>query len=74
MNTIALVDTALEIAGESIGAVVSTHGNIAAEFKANEAFQSRMRQAGVKSHIRTKIVTLKVRLDEEHVRPSLHLA
>jgi hypothetical protein len=75
MNTIALVDTTLEIPGESIGTVVSTYGNIAAEFKANEAFQSRMRQAGVKSHIRTKIVTLKVRLgDGEHVRPSLHLA
>ena len=75
MNTIALVDTTLEIPGESIGTVVSTHGNIAAEFKANEAFQSRMRANGVKSHIRTKIVTLKVRLgDGEHVRPSLHLA
>ena len=75
MNTIALVDTRLEIPGESIGAVVSTHGNIVAEFKANEAFQSRMRASGVKSHIRTKIVTLKVRLgDGENVRPSLHLA
>ena len=75
MNTIALVDTTLEIPGESIGTVVSTHGNIPAEFKANEAFQSRMRQAGVKSHIRTKIVTLKVRLGAgEHVKPSLHLA
>ena len=75
MNTIALVDTTLEIPGESIGTVVSTHSTIAAAFKANEAFQSRMRASGVKSHIRTKIVTLKVRLgDGEHVRPSLHLA
>ena len=75
MNTIALVDTTLEILGESIGTVVSTHGTIAAAFKANEAFQSRMRASGLKSHIRTKIVTLKVRLgDGEHVRPSLHLA
>jgi hypothetical protein len=67
MNTIALVDTTLEIPGESIGTVVCTHGNIAAEFKANEAFQSRMRQAGVKSHIRTKIVTLKVRLVQRYI-------
>ena len=69
MNTIALVDTRLEIPGESIGTVVSMHGTIAAAFKANEAFQSRMRASGVKSHIRTKIVTLKVQLgDGEHVR------
>ena len=75
MNTIALVDTRLEIPGESIGTVVSTHGTIAAAFKANESFQSRMRPCGVKAHIRTKIVTLKVRLgDGEHVKPSLHLA
>jgi hypothetical protein len=73
MNTIALVDTTLEIAGESIGTVVSTHGTIAAAFKANETFQSRMRASGVKSHIRTKIVTLKVQLgDGEHVR-AVHL-
>ena len=38
-------------------------------------FQSRMRASGIKSHIRTKIVTLKVSLgDGEHVKPSLHLA
>jgi hypothetical protein len=71
MNTIALVDTRLEIPGESIGTVVSTHGTMAAAFKANEAFQSRMRASGLKTHIRIKIVTLKVRLsDGEHVRPS----
>jgi hypothetical protein len=75
MNTIALVDTRPELAGETIGTVISTHGTIAAAFKANEAFQSRMRASGVKDHIRTKIVTLKVRLgDGEHVKPSLHLA
>jgi hypothetical protein len=75
MTTIALVDTRLEISGESIGTVVSTHDTIAAAFKGNEAFQIRMREAGSKSYIRTKIVTLKVRLgDGEHVRPSLHLA
>ena len=76
MNTIALVDTRLEIPGESIGTVVSTHGTIAAAFKANEAFQSRMRACGVKAHIRTKIVTVKVRLglgDGEQVRLGLRL-
>jgi hypothetical protein len=73
MNIIALIDTTLEIPGESIGTVVSTHGTMAAAFKANEAFQSRMRASGVKSHIRTKIVTLKVQLgDGEHVR-AVHL-
>ena len=74
MNTIALVDTRLEMPGESIGTVISTHGTIAAAFKANEAFQSRMRACGVKANIRTKIVTLKVRLgDGEQVKPGLHL-
>ncbi len=74
MDTIALVDTTLEIPGESIGTVVSTHGSIAAAFKANEVFQSRMRASGVKSHVPTKIVTLKVRLRiGEHVKPALHL-
>ena len=75
MNTIALLDATLEIPGESIGKIISTHDTIAAAFKANEAFQSRMRASGIKSHIRTKIVTLKVPLgDGEHVKPSLHLA
>jgi hypothetical protein len=37
-------------------------------------FQERMRDSGVKDHVPTKIVTLKVRLgDGEHVNPSLHL-
>ncbi len=73
MNIIALIDNRPELPGETIGTVISTHGTMATAFKANEAFQSRMR--GVKSHIRTKIVTLKERLgDGEHVKPSLHLA
>jgi hypothetical protein len=73
MNTIALVDTRPELLGETIGTVISTHGTIAAAFKANEAFQSRMRASGVKSHIRTKIVALKVQLgDGEQVR-AVHL-
>ena len=75
MNIIALIDTRPELPGERIGTVISTHGTMAAAFKANEAFQSRMRASGVKSHIRTKIVTLKAQLrDGEHVKPSLHLA
>jgi hypothetical protein len=74
MNTIALLDATLEIPGESIGTVISTHDTVVAAFKANEAFQNRMRASGVKSHIRTKIVTLKVRLgDGENVKPSSHL-
>jgi hypothetical protein len=62
MKTVTLVDTRHEIAGESIGTVVSTHDTILAAFKANDDFQSRMRASGVKSHVPTKIVTLKVRL------------
>jgi hypothetical protein len=75
MFSFALIDTRLKIPGESIGTVVGTHETIRAAFKANEAFQKRMRESGVKDHVPTKIVTLKVRLgDGEHVRPSLHLA
>ena len=74
MSTIALIDTRLKIPGESIGTVVSTHETIRAAFKANEAFQRRMRDSGVKDHVPTKIVTLKVRLgDGEHVNPGMHL-
>ena len=76
MNTIALVDTRPELPGETIGTVISTHGTMAAAFKANEAFQiqSRTRASVVKSHIRTKIATLKVRLgDGEHLETKLAL-
>jgi hypothetical protein len=74
MSTIALIDTKLKIPGESIGTVVSTHDTIRAAFKANEAFQKRMRDSCVKDHVPTKIVTLKVRLgDGEHVHPAVHL-
>jgi hypothetical protein len=73
LSTIALIDTRFKIPGESIGSVVSTHETIRAAFKANEAFQKRMRDSGVKDHVPTKIVTLKVRLgDGEHVNPGLH--
>jgi hypothetical protein len=74
MNIIALIDTRPELPGETIGTVISSHGTMTAAFKANETFQSRMRASGEKSHIRTKIVTLKVRLsDGENVRPAVHL-
>ena len=74
MSTIALIDTRLKIPGESIGTVVSTLETIQAVFKANEAFQKRMRNSGVKDHVPTKIVTLKVRLgDGEHVKLGVHL-
>jgi hypothetical protein len=74
MSTIALVDTRLKIPEKSIGTIVSTHETIQAAFKANEAFQKRMRESSVKDHIPTKIVTLKIRLgDGEHVDPGMHL-
>jgi hypothetical protein len=74
MTTIALVDTRLEKPEESIGTVVSTHDTIAAAFKGNESFQIRMREAGTKSYIRAKIVTLKMQLAQgEKVQPE-HLA
>ena len=58
----------------TIGTVISTHNTMAAAFKANEAFQKRMRESGVKDHVPTKIVTLKVRMgDGEHVNPAVHL-
>src|ERR1700730_12978689 len=48
--------------------------HITAAFKVNEAFQGRMRESGVKDHVPTKIVTLKVQLgDGEHVNPGMHL-
>ena len=71
---VALIDTRLKLPGESIGTIVSTHETIQAAFKANEAFQKRMRESGVKDHVPTKIVILKVRLgDGEHVNPGVHL-
>jgi hypothetical protein len=51
MSTIALIDTRLKLPGESIGTIVSTHETIQAAFKANEAFQKRMRKSGVKDHV-----------------------
>jgi hypothetical protein len=74
MSKIALIDTRLKIPGKSICTIVSTHETIRAAFKANEAFQKRIRESGVKDHVPTKIVTLKVRLgDGEHVNPGVRL-
>jgi hypothetical protein len=65
-----VVDARLKIPGESIGTVVSTHEIIRAAFKANETFQRRTRESGVKDYAPTKTVTLKVRPgDGEHVNP-----
>ena len=61
MSRIALIDTRLKIPGESIGTIVSTHETIGAAFKANEAFQKRMRGQRREGSRPTKIVTLKVR-------------
>ena len=68
MKTIALIDTRLEVPGVSLGILVSTHLDIMAAFAANDAFQ-KAEASG--RHIRTKIVTLKDRLDV--VQPA-HLA
>ena len=74
MSTIALIDTRLKIPEKSIGTIVSTHETTQAAFKANGTFQKRMREGGMKDHVPTKIVTLKVRLgDGEHVNPGVHL-
>jgi hypothetical protein len=54
MTTIALIATRLKIPGESIGKIVSTHDTIRAAFKANEAFQRRMRESSVKDHVPTR--------------------
>jgi hypothetical protein len=42
--------------------IISTHGTMLAAFKGNDAFQAQMRSTGEKSHIQTKIVTLKAPL------------
>jgi hypothetical protein len=50
MSTIGLIDIRLTTPGESIGTVVSTHETIRPAFKANEAFQQRMRDSGSKDN------------------------
>jgi hypothetical protein len=60
MKAIALIDTRSEIPGVSLGTLVSTHPDMMAAFAGNDAFQ-KAEASG--RHIRTKIVTLKNRLD-----------
>ena len=66
MNIIALIDTRPELPRETIGTVISTHGTMAAAFKANEAFQSRMRASGVKSGVSSGIGEGTARVLAEH--------
>jgi hypothetical protein len=59
------------VPGVSLGILVSTHFNVMAAFAANDAFQ-KAEASG--RHIRTKIVTLKDRLEVgQSVQPA-HLA
>ena len=71
MKTIALIDTRLEVPGVSLGILVSTHPDVMAAFAANDAFQ-KAEASG--RHIRTKIVTLKDRLDVGQPVQPAHLA
>jgi hypothetical protein len=71
MKTIALIDTRLEVPGVSLGILVSTHPDVMAAFAANDAFQ-KAEASG--RHIRTKIVTLKDRLDVGQPVQLAHLA
>ena len=71
MKTIALIDTRLEVPGVSLGILVSTHPNVMAAFAANDAFQ-KAEASG--RHIRTKIITLKNRLNVGQPVQPAHLA
>jgi hypothetical protein len=71
MKTIALIDTRSEVPGVSLGILVSTHPNVMAAFAANDAFQQTEASG---RHIRTKIVTLKGRLDVGQPVQPAHLA
>ena len=69
MKTIALMDTRSEVPGVSLRILVSTHPDVMAAFAANDVFQ-KAEASG--RHIRTKIVTLKDRLDVgQPVQPPL---
>ena len=68
MKTIALIDTRSEVAGVSLGILVSTHPDMMAAFAANDVFPKTLASGG---HIRTKIVTLKDQVAAgQTVRPS----
>jgi hypothetical protein len=75
MKTIALIDTRLEVPGVvpgvSLGILVSIHPDVMAAFAANDAFQKAQASG---RHIRTKIVTLKGRLDVGQPVQPAHLA
>jgi hypothetical protein len=71
MKTIALIDTRSEVPGKTVGILVSTHPDMVAAFAGNDAFQQAEASGG---HIRTKIVTLKDRLDVGQAVEPAHLA
>lgn len=71
MKTIALIDTPVGNSRETLGILVSTLPNAMAAFAANDAFQQAEASG---RHIRTKIVTLKGRLDVGQPVQPTHLA
>jgi hypothetical protein len=70
MKTIALIDTRPEVPGLSLGILVSAHDTVTEAFAANDAFQ-KAEASG--RHIRTKIATLKDRLDVGQAVEPAHL-
>ncbi len=71
MKTIALIDTRSEVPRVSLGILVSAHDTVTEAFAANDAFQ-KAEPSGC--HIRTKIATLKDRLDVGQAVEPAHLA
>jgi len=71
---IALIDTRAEVPYETVGTLISMHDTMQDAFEGNEIFQTRMRAAGIKSHIVTKIVELKERLRPGEQVHAAHLA
>ena len=71
MKTIALIDTRPEVPGKTLGILVSAHDTVIEAFAAHDAFQKTEAFGG---HIRTKIVTLKNRLDAGQAVEPAHLA
>jgi hypothetical protein len=79
MNTIALIDTRLKntwerASGRSSARMTLSGPRSGPHSKRTRRFKSGCEGSGVKDHVPTKIVTLKVRLgDGEHVNPGTHL-
>ena len=73
MKTIALIDTRLKVPGVSLGILVFTHPDMMAAFAANDAFQ-KAEASGRHIRTKTKIVTLKDRLDVGQPVQPAHLA